>query len=76
MRISPHNLYDVKHCLSEGHPISFGFTIFESLMTKEAARTGVAKMPERGDKIIGGHAVLAVGYDDDKEALIVRNSWG
>ena len=76
LRISPHSLYEVKHCISEGYPISFGFTIYESFMSKEVARTGFAKMPVAGDKIIGGHAVLAVGYDDNKEALIVRNSWG
>lgn len=76
LRISPHNLYDVKHCLSEGYPISFGFTIFESFMTDEVARTGIAPIPKPNESTLGGHAVLAVGYDDTKQALIVRNSWG
>ena len=26
--------------------------------------------------MVGGHAVLAVGYDDASQAFIVRNSWG
>jgi C1A family cysteine protease len=33
-------------------------------------------MSAKGEHIIGGHAVLAVGYDDAKQVLIVRNSWG
>ena len=26
--------------------------------------------------IVGGHAVMAVGYDDSKQQFIIRNSWG
>ena len=33
-------------------------------------------MPKFGEGVLGGHAVLAVGYDDKGECLIVRNSWG
>ncbi len=33
-------------------------------------------MPEKGEKMLGGHAVKAVGYDDAKGRFIVRNSWG
>ena len=33
-------------------------------------------MPQPGDKVRGGHAVTAVGYDDFQEVFIVRNSWG
>jgi len=76
LRISPHSLYEVKHCLSEGYPIAFGFTIFESFMSDSVARTGIAPMPQPNESTLGGHAVLAVGYDDTKQALIVRNSWG
>ena len=76
LRISPHTLYEVKHCLSDGYPVAFGFTIYESMMTGEVARTGFVPMPSANEAPIGGHAVLAVGYDDSKEALIVRNSWG
>jgi len=76
LRLSPHSLYEVKHCLSEGYPVVFGFTIFSSFMSPEVASTGIAKMPQPNDQLIGGHAVMAVGYDDSKQALIVRNSWG
>ena len=33
-------------------------------------------MPSKNEKMLGGHAVLAVGYDDSKQVFIVRNSWG
>lgn len=28
------------------------------------------------ESVLGGHAVLAVGYDDGAKVLIIRNSWG
>lgn len=76
LRITPHNLYEVKHCISDGYPVVFGFMIYESFMDAEVARTGIAPMPKSNEILQGGHAVLAVGYDDSMEALIVRNSWG
>ena len=76
LRLSPHSLYEVKHCLSDGYPVAFGFTVYQSMMSEEVAKTGNVPMPKAGEQPLGGHAVLAVGYDDSKEALIVRNSWG
>lgn len=32
--------------------------------------------PKPGEKVLGGHAVCAVGFDDAEKCLIVRNSWG
>lgn len=76
LRISPHSLYEVKHCLSDGYPVIFGFTIYESMMTDEVAKSGIVPIPQANESPIGGHATLAVGYDDSKQCLIVRNSWG
>ena len=33
-------------------------------------------MPQPDEQQLGGHAVMAVGYDEEKEMLLVRNSWG
>ena len=33
-------------------------------------------MPAPGENKLGGHAVLAVGYDTSARTMIVRNSWG
>jgi len=40
------------------------------------AKTGIVQMPASGEGVIGGHAVMAVGYDDSQQRFIVRNSWG
>lgn len=76
LRISPYTLYEVKQCLAQGFPVIFGFMIYESMMTENVTRTGIVPIPNINEKPIGGHAVLAVGYDDEKKCLIVRNSWG
>lgn len=71
-----HKAEQLKGCLASGYPFIFGIKAHESLQGPEVARTGHESMPAQGDKPIGGHAVLAVGYDDSKQWFIVRNSWG
>jgi C1A family cysteine protease len=66
----------MKGCLASGYPFVFGFAVYESFEGPEVARTGVAPMPASSEKQLGGHAVLAVGYDDAQQRFIVRNSWG
>ena len=70
------NLADMKGCLAEGFPFVFGFTVYESFESDEVRRTGIVPMPQQGEAPQGGHAVLAVGYDDASCLFIVRNSWG
>lgn len=62
--------------LAGGFPFCFGFTVYESFESAEVARTGVMLMPTRSEAVLGGHAVVAVGYDDARRMLLVRNSWG
>ena len=69
------SLIQLKGCVAEGFPFVFGFTVYESFMTPEVAKTGIMPMPKPGEKTVGGHAVMAVGYDDSKNAFIIRNSW-
>jgi C1A family cysteine protease len=70
------NLADMKACLTGGSPFVFGFTVFPSFETDAVAKTGNVPMPGANEAPIGGHAVTAVGYDDDDGVIIVRNSWG
>jgi C1A family cysteine protease len=70
------SLAQLKACLAEGFPVAFGFTVYESFESPNVAKSGVMPMPLASEKVLGGHAVLAVGYDDEAKALIVRNSWG
>jgi C1A family cysteine protease len=70
------SLTQMKGCLASGYPFVFGFTVYESFESDRVARTGVVPMPAAAEKVLGGHAVLAVGYDDAAQRFIVRNSWG
>lgn len=69
-------LHQMQGCLAQGYPFVFGFSVYESFMSPEVAKTGEVPLPPRGEQLIGGHAVLAVGYDDAIQSFIVRNSWG
>ncbi|MDF2177379.1 C1 family peptidase [Aliiglaciecola sp. CAU 1673] len=87
--ISRHQLLDrIKTNISRALPAMFGFTVYQSI--SQASNDGRIPFPARTERTQGGHAVVAVGYDDDKEivngsgndrittqgALMIRNSWG
>ena len=79
-------LDSIKKALAAGIPSMFGFTVFNSI--SQAGTTGKIPFPCRNEKILGGHAIVAVGYDDSmiiknttcgyqtQGALLIRNSWG
>jgi C1A family cysteine protease len=69
------DLNQMKGCLADGYPFVFGFTVYESFMTEAVAQSGHAPMPGAAEQVLGGHAVLAVGYEDAHQWFIVRNSW-
>jgi C1A family cysteine protease len=72
----------IKANIDGGLPSMFGFTVYSSI--DEASETGKIPYPKKGEKILGGHAVVAAGYDDKMKlknatttgALMIRNSWG
>ena len=77
----------IKTHLAAGLPSMFGFRVYSSYV--QAATTGKIPFPApTHDPAVGGHAVMAVGYDDRVEianerggptttgALLIRNSWG
>lgn len=67
---------EMRTCLAEGFPFVFGFTVYEAFESQQVARTGVLNMPKKSERVVGGHAVVAVGYDDKKKRFWIRNSWG
>lgn len=67
---------DMLLCLSLGYPFVTGFTVYESFESAEVARTGIAPLPDPDERVLGGHAILVIGYDLDKKLFICRNSWG
>jgi C1A family cysteine protease len=80
-------LTEIKKTLAGGLPSMFGFTVYSSI--SQAETSGKIPYPTPGEKVLGGHAVDAVGYDDKMKiknsnpggketvgALLIRNSWG
>jgi C1A family cysteine protease len=78
----------IKTNLSKNLPSMFGFTVYQSY-EQSNGNGGKFPFPTQRERVVGGHAVVAVGYDDrmkvknsnpgGKEttgALLIRNSWG
>lgn len=67
----------LRKALSEGRPVVIAARLFESFMSKDTAKTGMVPVPNlKKEKEVGGHAMMAVGYDNARQLIIVRNSWG
>ena len=63
---SPNGVRQIKQMLADGTPVMIGLSIYDSFESAETSRTGVVQMPDTDkEKLLGGHAVLIVGYDDD-----------
>lgn len=72
----PQVLDQIRAVLAAGHPIVFGFDVFAEFESAAVAETGTVQMPAPGEELLGGHAVMAVGYDDATQRVLCRNSWG
>lgn len=70
------NLKQLKTALAQGYPVVFGFSVPEAY--DNLPRNALLTLPARGERMLGGHAVVAVGYDDrPKQPYVwVRNSYG
>jgi C1A family cysteine protease len=68
-------LSNIKGVLASGMVVNFGFTVYESFESDVVTKTGIVPMPKPSEQVLGGHAVVCVGYDNSK-GFIVRNSWG
>ncbi len=81
-------LAHIKAHLNVGLPSMFGFTVYSSY-SQASANGGKFPYPAPGERVVGGHAVVAAGYDDKMKikntnpggiettgALLIRNSWG
>jgi C1A family cysteine protease len=70
------DMNQMKGCLASGYPFIFGFTVYEGFESEAVRSSGHAPMPGWGERPVGGHAVMAVGYDDERQWFVIRNSWG
>jgi len=63
--------------ITSGYPVTVGFSVYSSFDTNIVARTGIMPYPDtKKEKLLGGHAVLLVGYNKNNNTFIARNSWG
>jgi C1A family cysteine protease len=69
------DINQLKTTLAAGNPFVFGFTAYQSFESDEVKKNGILPMPHN-EKVVGGHAVVAVGYDDADQTFLIRNSWG
>lgn len=66
----------LRTCLAAGFPFVFGFSVYEGFESAAVAHSGIAAMPASSEQMLGGHAVIAVGYDHIGRRFLCRNSWG
>jgi C1A family cysteine protease len=68
---------ELQASLAAGYPVVFGFTVYESFESSGVTHSGIVQMPNLdNESVVGGHAVMLVGYDNPTMRWIVRNSWG
>jgi C1A family cysteine protease len=73
----PLQLTQMKGALAAGFPFSLSILVYSSFDSNRVAMTGDVPLPNTGiEKLLGGHAVCVIGYDDSRNAFLVRNSWG
>jgi C1A family cysteine protease len=71
------NVTDIQQSLANKKPVVIGIVLYDSFESDEVAKTGIVPLPDiTKEQLLGGHAVLVVGYDNTKQWFIVRNSWG
>ena len=75
--LNPVTSNGVRKALANKNLVIVGIEVFTSFSEDtNFLKEGVFPMPKDNDESMGGHAVVVVGYDDEKEWFIIRNSWG
>jgi len=70
-------LSSLQGCLYSGQPFVVGILVYESFESQQVANTGYVPMPNvNKEQLLGGHAVICVGYNTTKKVWIMKNSWG
>lgn len=70
------NLQEMKACLAAGQCFVFGFMVYDYFESPQMAKYARLRFPKSNEQCRGGHAVMAVGYNDLSKTFLIRNSWG
>lgn len=74
-RVTDHN--GCLDAINNGYPVTIGFDVYSSFLSSTVTRTGMMPYPDTTrESLLGGHAVLLVGYNKKTKRYIARNSWG
>jgi C1A family cysteine protease len=64
----------IRVSVSDNCPVVFGMMLYSNI-ERITYWEPVLSIPKKGERSIGGHCMLIVGYDDNKKLYKVRNSW-
>lgn len=64
-------------CMASGFGFVGGISVYESFESDQVAKTGIIPIPEKGEKLLGGHALyFGGGFDQHRAMFKGQNSWG
>lgn len=63
MALDNTDINQLKQCLAEGYPFVFGFAVYESFESTTVKDTGMMPIPNKDERLIGGHAVTCLAGD-------------
>jgi len=67
----------IKEVLVSGSPIICGIAVYESFISPNSNKYGIIPIPNtKTEKLLGGHAILLIGYDNNSKTFKFQNSWG
>lgn len=66
------SISELQSCIALGKPFVMGFTVYKSFMGNWK---DTMPLPKKGEQMLGGHCVIAVAYDNSKQAFRMKNSW-
>lgn len=72
----PNDLLSIKQTLFSGYPLIIGINVYDSMYTTETMTSGDIPMPGPGERMLGGHSFVLMGFDDTTQRFLVMNSWG
>ena len=75
LRVPP-TIDSIRLMVASGYPVACSIPVYSSFEYDSVWHTGYIPTPTERDFLIGGHALVVVGYDDKRSQLVVRNSWG
>ena len=72
----PTSLVAMKNVLRT-RPFVLGILVYSSFFHPSVSKTGQVPVPNiKTESLLGGHAILVMGYDDRRKSFLCRNSWG